>query len=126
MVSLILWVLAFYFVGLMLPGPFLLAKIGVKNYAGARDNLPEPDMVQARARRAQENFKESLPIFLALAMLALIVPAVAMAQAVLGAQVFLIARLVYLPVYMSGVAWLRPIIWSVSIIGLFMMALALI
>ena len=36
----------------------------------------------------------------------------------LGAQLFFWARLVYAPVYLAGVPWVRTAVWLVSIVGL--------
>jgi uncharacterized MAPEG superfamily protein len=43
----------------------------------------------------------------------------------LGAQVFIWARLVYLPVYILGITYLRSAVWVAGIVGLAMMVLAL-
>jgi len=40
------------------------------------------------------------------------------AQAAAGATVFFWARLVYWPVYIAGIIYLRTAVWFVSIIGL--------
>ena len=39
-------------------------------------------------------------------------------QAAFGATIFFWARLVYWPVYLAGIVYLRTAIWGVSIIGL--------
>jgi uncharacterized MAPEG superfamily protein len=44
------------------------------------------------------------------------------AQAALGATVFFWARLVYWPVYLGGIIYLRTAVWFVSIIGIGMIA----
>ena len=41
-------------------------------------------------------------------------------QAATGATVFFWARLVYWPVYMAGIIYLRTAVWFVSIIGIAM------
>ena len=40
------------------------------------------------------------------------------AQAAMGATIFFWARLVYWPVYLAGIVYLRTLVWFVSIIGL--------
>jgi uncharacterized MAPEG superfamily protein len=41
-------------------------------------------------------------------------------QAALGATIFFWARLVYWPVYLAGIVYLRTLIWFVSLFGLFL------
>ena len=38
----------------------------------------------------------------------------------LGATIFFWARLVYWPVYLAGIVYLRTLIWFVSLFGLFL------
>jgi uncharacterized MAPEG superfamily protein len=68
--------------------------------------------------------QEALPVFLALALLNLFVGTAAQ-LAVTGATVFLVARLLYVPAYLAGVAGLRTLIWAASIVGLVLMLLPL-
>ena len=92
---------------------------------GNRDDLPEMSVVAGRLDRAKNNMLESLPIFLALALLALVKGGDTSAV-VHAASIFLIARVVYVPAYMSGVPMLRSFVWLVGIASLVMMALPLI
>ncbi|MEK6244981.1 MAG: MAPEG family protein [Pseudomonadota bacterium] len=48
------------------------------------------------------------------------------AMTLLGAQIFLCARIVYALVYIAGVPWLRTGVWAVSVVGLAMIFLQLI
>ena len=77
----------------------------------------------ARAERAAANTKENFILFLALALTAHL--AGVGEQALLGAQVFIWARLAYLPVYILGITYLRSAVWVAGIVGLAMMVLAL-
>jgi len=81
------------------PGGLMLA-------FGNRDNLPPATPLAGRAGRAAANTVENLVFFAVLA---------------LAAQIFLWARVVYLPVYVAGVPFLRTGVWAVSIAGLGMM-----
>lgn len=121
----ILIALLIYYVGVFLPSLILVPRIGLPSYMGSRDADPDPTVIQARAKRATANLQENLAPFLALAILAMVVPAADMAQAVLGAKVFVIARLVYLPLYMLAVPVARSTAWTVGFVGLIVMALAL-
>jgi uncharacterized MAPEG superfamily protein len=46
-------------------------------------------------------------------------------QATAGAAGFFWARVVYLPVYLLGITYLRSAVWGVGVAGLAMMLLAL-
>ena len=92
---------------------------------GNRDNLPEMSVVAGRLDRAKNNMLEALPIFLALALLAL-VKGGDTSEVAHAATIFLIARVVYVPAYASGVLMLRSLAWLVGVAGLVMMALPLI
>lgn len=126
MLTWILLGLGVHFAGVFLPSTMLLPRVGVSAYAGSRDNDPEPTAMQGRAMRAVRNMQESLPAFLALAILALITPDADIARALLGAQLFVVARAVYLPLYVFAVPFVRSLVWTAGFIGLVLMALALV
>jgi len=92
---------------------------------GNRDTTPEASVVAARLDRAKNNMMEALPLFLGLAMLALIKGG-DMSAAATGGTVFLIARTAYVPIYAAGVPVVRSLVWLAGMAGLLMMALALI
>ena len=129
MVLLILLVLALFVLETLLPASFRYMRGGdagqkLAMALGPRDNLPPQSMTGARSERALANMHEALPVFLALALLNLIVGTAA-DMAVTGATVFFVARLLYVPAYLAGVMALRTIIWVVSIAGLVMMLIPL-
>ena len=92
---------------------------------GNRDNLPEISVIADRLDRAKNNMLESLPIFLSLALLAL-VKGGDTSEVAQAASIFLIARIVYVPVYVSGVPMFRSLVWLLAVASLLMMALPLI
>ncbi len=77
-----------------------------------------------RLTRALANLLETYPAFVALA-LALVVTGKAGGIGATGAWVWLIARVVYVPVYALGIPALRTGVWTVSIVGLVMMLVKL-
>jgi uncharacterized MAPEG superfamily protein len=81
-------------------------------------------VVGQRAKRALENMHEALPVFLALALLNMIT-GTAGASAITGATVFLIARILYVGVYIAGIAVVRTLLWVVSWVGVVMMLVPL-
>lgn len=87
---------------------------------GNRDNLPPPSPLAGRAERAARNTLENFVLFAALALVAQAAGATS-PRVVLGGQVFLWARLVYIPVYLAGITFVRTAAWAVSIVGLGLM-----
>lgn len=122
--TIILLVLALYMVQLFLQETSRFG-FDLWRIMGNRDNLPEVSVVAGRPERAKNNMLEALPIFLALALLAL-VKSGDTSNAAHAALIFLIARVIYVPAYVSGVPMLRSLVWLVGIAGLVMMALTLI
>jgi uncharacterized MAPEG superfamily protein len=92
---------------------------------GNRGNLPEMSVAAGRLDRAKNNMLESLPIFLTLALLAL-AKGGDTSETANAASIFLIARVVYVPAYVSGVPILRSLVWLVAVASLVVMALPLI
>ncbi len=122
--TIILLVLAVYMMQLFLQETSRF-RFDLWGIVGNRDNLPEMSVVAGRLNRAKNNMQEALPIFLALALLALIKGGDT-SKAAHAALIFLIARVVYVPAYVSGVPILRSFVWLVGVASLAMMALALI
>ncbi|PZN97838.1 MAG: hypothetical protein DCF30_15615 [Hyphomicrobiales bacterium] len=90
--------------------------------AGPRDEGSAPKGVFAgRADRALRNFQETFPAFCVLALL-LIVLQRADGAGFAGALLWLAARIVYLPLYVSGVPYLRTLVWLAAAFGLLLMA----
>jgi uncharacterized MAPEG superfamily protein len=73
-----------------------------------------------RATRALDNYVENLTPFVAVA-LALIVTQRSGGSGALGATIWILARIVYIPIYLFDVIYARTAIWALSIVGLVMM-----
>lgn len=125
MVFWILMGLGLYVVNVYLAGAMLFLRIGPTAYMGPRDTLPDPSKFYARAQKSVANFAESLPVFLTLGILALVVEGVDMAGAELGAMIFVLLRMLYIAVYISGVPFIRSLVYSAGHVGLILMLLAL-
>lgn len=116
--------LALYLVQLLLPNG-MARYMGVVDRAylfGARDAEPKkmPETI-LRARRAASNMQESIPVFLALAVLGIMQNA-AMMEA---AAIWLALRIIYVPLYIAGTNIWRTLVWGGSLICLIMMVVAL-
>jgi uncharacterized MAPEG superfamily protein len=87
----------------------------------ARDgDMPKLNPVAARLDRAQANYFETFPIVIA-CTLALVLMARTSDLTGVGALVWLGARIVYLPLYWTGVPKVRTLVFLVSMIGILMM-----
>ena len=81
---------------------------------------PARGLLFGRATRALANYVENLTPFIALA-LALIVTQRTGGSGALGATIWILARIVYIPIYLLGVVYVRTAVYTISIIGLLMM-----
>ena len=121
----ILAALAVYLLNVFLPALMYLPQIGISGHVGARDSLPEHARLAARARKSHANYQENLPVFLALAFLVMLSETADMGQAVLGAQLFVLGRLAYMPLYIAGIPWLRSGAYLVSFAGYALLVMAI-
>jgi uncharacterized MAPEG superfamily protein len=97
-----------------------MLQVGLPALAGNREGLPPATGWAGRATRAHRNMLESLVLFAAL-VLVVVVAGRSNAQTLLGAQLFLWARLAYAVIYLIGLPWLRTGAWAVSMVGLVLM-----
>jgi uncharacterized MAPEG superfamily protein len=97
-----------------------MLQVGLAELAGNREGLPEITGWAGRAARAHRNMLESLVLFAALALV-IVVAGRGNAQTLLGAQIFVWARLIYAVVYIAGIPWLRTGVWGIGLIGLILM-----
>ena len=102
------------------------AAFNLKNFSWYTTNrdepMPETSVMAGRAMRAATNLQESLPAFLALALLSM-----HLSVDLTGlAFWWIILRIAHLITYIAGIALLRTLSWLGSLVTLIMMALALI
>lgn len=87
---------------------------------GPRDEgWPPIGKYGARLERAYKNFLETFPFFLGAVLLAHALDK-STPHSVLGAQIYLWARVLYVPAYVLGIPFLRTIIWAASFVGILM------
>lgn len=123
--TMLLYSTLLFFVLILIPATEAILSNGLAAQASARDHLPEPSVFNRRATRLRNNMLENLILFLALVVLVQLSGANS-ATTALGAQVFFWARVAHAVCYLAGWPWVRPLCWAVSLVGLAMMALALI
>lgn len=100
-----------------------LATLGARGLpwaAGPRDEPGAPlGKFGGRLDRAYRNFLETFPFFAAAVLLAHALDK-STAQSALGAQIYIWARLLYIPAYVFGIPFLRTLIWTASFVGILM------
>jgi uncharacterized MAPEG superfamily protein len=120
------WSVVLLIVYILVQGGFVAPLRGAVWNAGPRDEGQPPlGKYPGRAQRALENFKETYPAFIALA-LGLAVSGHTGGNGALGAWLWFGGRVAYLPLYILGVPWVRSVAYGVSFVGLIMMLTRLI
>lgn len=105
-----------------LQGMLATKELGSAWNAGPRDDAREAaGKLAGRAARASANYRETYPAFVALA-LALAITGDPSGWGLAGAWLWFVARLVYVPLYLAGVPYVRSFVWLVALAGLVVMA----
>jgi uncharacterized MAPEG superfamily protein len=73
-----------------------------------------------RATRALANYVENFTPFVAVA-LALMLTQRTGGFGAFGATIWILARIIYIPIYLLGIMYARTAVWAISIVGLVMM-----
>lgn len=112
------WAVVLGIVQMLLAASAGTSQRGLKWNASARDGEPRPlSGVPARLQRAWANFLETFPLFAAV-VLAVVLLQRQNAATALGAQLYLWARVVYVPLYAAGIPYLRSLVWGVAMAGI--------
>jgi uncharacterized MAPEG superfamily protein len=96
-----------------------MRQVGLPILAGNREIIPDILGWAGRAARAHRNLLENLVLFAAL-VLAAHAAGISNAVTVLGAQLFLWARVAYAVLYIAGIPWARTAAWAASVAGMLM------
>ena len=99
------------------------AQVGNAYSAGPRDEGLRPTGVAGRLARAQANFMETFPYFAAAVLVVHVVGAEG-TLSLWGSGLYLAGRIVYLPLYASGIPWVRSAAWCVATFGLVLVGVA--
>ncbi len=111
------WAIVLGFAQLLLADLLMTRQRGMAWNASARDGDPAPLTGAAgRADRAFRNFLETFPFFAA-AVLAVVATGRGDGLSALGVQLYVWARLVYVPLYIAGIPYLRSLVWVVAMVG---------
>ena len=123
--TLLVWAAALTLVQAVVAVQGALMQVGLPMLAGNRDGLPEIKGWGGRAARAHRNMLENLVLFAVLVLVA-VIAGKSNDMTLLGAQIFLYARIAYAAVYIAGIPWLRTAVWGLSVVGLAMIFVQLI
>ncbi|PXV61567.1 Uncharacterized conserved protein, MAPEG superfamily [Dyella jiangningensis] len=113
------WSVALGLVYLVFATLLSLVRRGMAWNAGNRDEQVPLTGLAARVDRASRNYLETFAFFAA-AVLVVVVGQRTNAQTALGAQLYVWARVIYLPVYAIGIPYLRTLVWTASVVGIVM------
>jgi uncharacterized MAPEG superfamily protein len=112
------------FVHIGVQGVLLTRDLGSAYNAGPRDENRALGPLAGRAERALRNFLETWPAFIALALIAG-VTGTSNGLTQWGAGLYLAFRIVYIPLYLLGIPYLRSLAFIAASLGLFLMLIGL-
>ncbi|MCC8932979.1 MAPEG family protein [Rhizobium sp. 'Codium 1'] len=125
LVLLLAWSVVLLVAHVLLQGMFATKELGTEWNAGPRDGNKQPESKLAgRAARASSNFRETYPAFIALAA-GLLFTGETSGLGLTGAIVWFVGRIVYYPLYLAGIPYIRSLVWLGSLAGLGLMFLSL-
>ena len=102
----------------LIAGRYKTKQYGTRWNVGARDeDLPPLNAVAGRLDRARANFLETFPVAV-VGLLGVVVAGKASDMTALAAWVWLIARVVYLPLYWAGTPYIRTAVWAVATLAM--------
>lgn len=94
---------------------------GLMGLAGSRDDEVLTEGIGGRFERAYYNMLETFPVFAALVLIIQVTESWTSTTA-LAVQLYFWARVVYVPLYIIGIPFLRTLAWFVSMIGIMLLA----
>ena len=120
------WTLVLAIVQIFLPTILRNRETGLAYNMGPRDEPAPapPGRITGRLQRAQKNLFETLPLFAA----AVLIAHLANRESPLtlwGAALYFWCRVVYVPLYAFGVAMARSLVYTVSLLGLVLVLVAI-
>jgi len=123
--TLLAWTLVLALVQILIAAHARTRETGLAYNAGPRDAATAPvGKLAGRLKRAQSNLFETLPVFAAAVLIAHVAGREGSLSAT-GAWLYLIARVVYVPLYAAGIPYVRSLAWVVSMVGVLLVLLPL-
>ncbi len=99
-------------------------QVGYRYAATAREARPPLTGIAGRLERALRNFLETFPLFAA-AVLLVHVTGRHGGRSAVGAELYLGARVLYVPLYAAAVPLVRSMVWNVAAVGIVLVLSAL-
>lgn len=101
------------------------AQRGINWNVGARDQPSPPvSAVVGRLDRAFANFMETFPFFAAAVLMANATNRFGI-MTLIGSQIYVLGRIVYVPLYAFGVPGIRTLVWLIATLGMLLVVAAL-
>jgi uncharacterized MAPEG superfamily protein len=122
-IQMLCWAVVLGLVQLMIATSLATKDQGLAYNLSPRDMTSPVSVLTGRMQRAFGNFRETF-VYFAVAVLVVTVLDKSSATSALGAQIYVGARLIYVPLYGAGIKGLRTLTWVVSMVGLVMVLLA--
>lgn len=123
--TLLVWSVPLLFVHIVVQAVLQQRDLGRDYNAGPRDESQEPGVVAGRAKRALGNFLETWPAFIVLVLVAA-VAGLSSGLTQWGAGLYIGFRLVYIPLYLFGVPYVRSAAFAGACLGLLLMFLGIV
>jgi uncharacterized MAPEG superfamily protein len=123
--SLLIWSVLIGLAQCLVTGFAVSSARGLQFSASARDDQRPIEGIGGRIIRAYANFKETYVFFVALVLAGAFLHRHS-ALTVLGANLYFWGRIVYWPLYVAGVPFIRSLVWAVSFAGLVLFLVAII
>ena len=86
---------------------------------GNRDEARAKTDLQSRTARTVANHIEGMMVFVPLALI-VVISDLSSTLTVWGAGLYLLGRVLFAPLYLIGVPYLRSLVWGISLIGILM------
>ena len=102
------------------------AQVGNTYSVGPRDGGLQPTGVAARLERAQRNFLETFAIFAAAVLMLETLGRTGSWLSEAGSLLYVAGRAAYIPLYASGIPWLRSFSWNFATLGLALVMTAIV
>jgi uncharacterized MAPEG superfamily protein len=120
--TLLAWTLALAIVQIFLAASLRSRETGLRYNAGPRDAPSRAPLgiVTGRMMRAQANLFETLPLFIGVVLIAHVAQ-IHTATTYWGAMFYFWARVIYIPLYVFGITYVRSVVWFIGLIGILML-----
>lgn len=122
----LVWSVVLGLAHILIAGQSRTKELGTKWNTSARDGeQPLLSIMTNRLFRAQANFFETFPLFAVLILVTAVTQLYSIYSQV-GAMIYLIARVIYLPLYAFGIPYFRTVVWLISLLGIILILFPLV